>query len=126
MIICDTNIFIEIFRKNFFIHSELNKIGYDNIVISDVVKAELLFGARDKTDLQKISKSIENFPVLSIQPEISKVAVDFVEKYCLSQKLNLPDALIAATAIYYAIELFTLNEKDFRFIPDLQLYQIQK
>ena len=125
MILCDTNIFIEIFRKNFLIRSELNKIGYDNIVISDVVKAELFFGARDKVDLQKIAKSIEHFPVLSIQFEISKIAVDFVEKYCLSQKLNLPDALIAATAVYYGIELFTLNEKDFRFIPELQLYRIQ-
>ena len=125
MILCDTNIFIEIFRKNFLIRSELNKIGYDNIVISDVVKAELFFGARDKVDLQKIVKSIEHFPVLSIQFEISKIAVDFVEKYCLSQKLNLPDALIAATAVYYGIELFTLNEKDFRFIPELQLYRIQ-
>ena len=125
MILCDTNIFIEIFRKNFLIRSELNKIGYDNIVISDVVKAELFFGARDKIDLQKISKSIEHFPVLSIQFEISKIAVDFVEKYCLSQKLNLPDALIAATAVYYGVALFTLNEKDFRFIPELQLYRIQ-
>ena len=125
MILCDTNIFIEIFRKNFLIRSELNKIGYDNIVISDVVKAELFFGARDKIDLQKISKSIEHFPVLSIQFEISKIAVDFVEKYCLSQKLNLPDALIAATAVYYGVELFTLNEKDFRFIPELQLYRTQ-
>jgi len=125
MILCDTNIFIEIFRKNFLIRSELNKIGYDNIVISDVVKAELFFGARDKVDLQKIAKSIEHFPVLSIQFEISKIAVDFVEKYCLSQKLNLPDALIAATAVYYGIELFTFNEKDFRFIPELQLYRIQ-
>ena len=50
----------------------------------------------------------------------------FIENYCLSQKLNLPDALIAATAIYYNIELFTLNIKDFKFIPDIKLYQICK
>jgi len=123
MIICDTNIFIEIFRQNFFIRSELEKIGYDNIAISDVVKAELFFGAKDKIDLQNIKKSIEDFPVLSIQTEISRMAVDFVANYCLPQKLNLPDALIAATAIYYDIELFTLNTKDFKFIPNIKLYQ---
>ena len=47
MIICDTNIFIEIFKQNFFIRSELEKIGYNHIVVSDVVRAELFFGARD-------------------------------------------------------------------------------
>jgi len=124
MIICDTNIFIEIFRKNFFIRSELEKIGHENIVVSDVVKAELFFGAKNKIDLHNIRKSIENFPVLNIHFEISKMAVDFVENYCLSHKLNLPDALIAATAIYYGMELFTLNTKDFRFIPNIKLYQI--
>ena len=122
-IICDTNIFIEIFKKNFFIRSELIRIGYENIFISDVVKAELFFGANNKIELVNIKKSIEDFPVLPILPEISKMAVNFVENYCLSNKLNLPDALIAATSIYYNIELFTLNIKDFKYIPNLKLYQ---
>jgi len=124
MIICDTNIFIEIFRKNIFIRSELEKIGYENIAVSDVVKAELFFGAIDKIELQNITKCLENFPVLSIHTKISQMAVDFVKSYCLSQKLKLPDALIAATAIYYGIELFTLNVKDFKFIPNIKLYQM--
>jgi len=124
MTLCDTNIFIEYFRKNNSIRLELEKIGFDNIVISDVVKAELYFGARDRTDLQNIVKCLDFFPVLTIRPEISKIAVDFVKQYCLSQKLKLPDALIAATAIYHDIVLFTLNLKDFRFIPNIKLYQI--
>ena len=126
MIICDTNIFIEIFRKNFYIRSELEKIGYENIVVSDVVKAELYFGSRDKLELQIIKKYLNNYSSLTIQPEISKMAVDFIENYCLSQKLNLPDALIAATAIYHGIEFFTLNTKDFKYIPGIKLYQLQK
>ena len=124
MIICDTNIFIEVFRKNIFIRAELEKIGYENIVVSDVVRAELFFGAINNIDLLNITKCLDNFPVLSIQNKISQMAVDFVKNYCLSHKLNLPDALIAATAIHYDIELFTLNLKDFRFIPNIKLYQI--
>jgi predicted nucleic acid-binding protein len=123
MIICDTNIFIEIFRKNWSIRSELDKIGYKNILISDVIKAELFFGAKDKRELQTIKNHMDDYSSLTIQPEISKMALDFVENFCLSQKLNLPDALIAATAIYHDIELFTLNTKDFKFIPNLKLYQ---
>ena len=126
MTICDTNIFIEYFRKNHSIRLELQKIGYDNIVISDVVKAELYFGARDKADLQNITKCLDNFPNLTIRPEISKMAVGFVKQYCLSHKPKFPDALIAATAIYYDVELFTLNVKDFRFISNVKLYQISQ
>jgi predicted nucleic acid-binding protein len=45
-----------------------------------------------------------------------------VDKYCLSHRLRLPDAIIAAIAIYHNIELFTLNLKDFTFLPDIKLY----
>lgn len=125
MILCDTNIFIEIFRKNLFIRSELDKIGHENIIIFDVIKAELFFGAKDKRELQSIKNYLNNYYSLTILPEISEMAVDFVENYCLSQKLSLPDALIAAATIYYNVELFTLNSKDFKFIPNLKLYNVK-
>ena len=44
-------------------------------------------------------------------------------KYSLSHKLSIPDAIIASTAIYYEIELYTLNIKDFKFIKDIKLYK---
>jgi len=40
----------------------------------------------------------------------------------LSHKLKLPDAQIAATALFHNAELFTLNRKDFAYIPNLKLY----
>ena len=45
-----------------------------------------------------------------------------METYSLSYKLGIPDTLIAATARTHDIELHTLNQKDFQFIPDLLLY----
>jgi len=124
MILCDTNIFIEIFRNRCEIEAILYDIGLDNVVVSDVVKAELLFGAKNKHELQSIENHLSNFLSLTIQPEISKMAVDLVKKYCLSHKLKFPDALIAATAIYHDIELFTLNKKDFIFISNIKLHQM--
>jgi len=41
----------------------------------------------------------------------------------LSHKLKLPDAQIAATALFHNAELFTLNRKDFAYIPNLKLYE---
>jgi len=48
--------------------------------------------------------------------------ISLMEKYSLSHKLSIPDALIASTALVYQQELYTLNDKDFRFISELRLY----
>ena len=66
---------------------------------------------------------MEKLTVLTIFPKISRLAVDLVKQYCLSHKLKLPDAQIAATALLYNAELFTLNRKDFVFIPNLKFHE---
>ncbi|MCL2650726.1 MAG: type II toxin-antitoxin system VapC family toxin [Candidatus Azobacteroides sp.] len=121
MILCDTNIFIEVYRNNPEIENKLMNIGINNLAISDVTKAELLIGAKNKVELSAIRKHLKTLLTLHITSEISELAVDLVDEYCLSHKLLLPDALIAATAIHYNIELFTLNLKDFKFIPNIKL-----
>jgi len=124
-VLCDTNIFIEIYRRNIDVRSELEKIGQDNIMISDITRAELFYGAANKVELQRIRTDMNKFHVLHIQQGISKIAVDLVEQYCLSHKMDIEDAIIAATAIYHNIELFTLNLKDFRFLPDIKIYNFK-
>jgi len=46
--------------------------------------------------------------------------------YSLSHKLSIPDAIIAATALHYDIELYTYNTKDFRFIEGIKLYEVRE
>lgn len=121
MILCDTNILIEIYRDNAQIIEAVKQIGQENIAVSDVTCAELLYGARNKKELQAIRKDLNKLTVLPIQSSISNLAVELVEKYALSHKLSLPDALIASTAITHNIELYTLNIKDFRFLKDVKL-----
>jgi len=120
MILLDTNILIEIYRDNVNIVSIVDNM--QEIAVCDVVRAELFYGARNKRELQVISDDLEGFNVLSLLPQISEMAVNLVKTYCLSHKLELADALIAATAIFYNTELFTLNKKDFAYIPNLKLY----
>jgi predicted nucleic acid-binding protein len=123
MTLLDTNILIEIYRDNVAIASIVDTM--QEIAICDVVRAELFFGARNKCDLQAISADLEGLTVLSILPQISDMAVNLVKTYCLSHKLEFADALIAATAIIHNAELFTLNRKDFAYIPHLKLYEPQ-
>ena len=122
MILIDTNIFIEYYKNNPAICEILEHIDPQKIAVSDVVCAELYFGARNRQELANIISDMEKLTVLTISPKISKLAVDLVKQYCLSHKLKLPDAQIAATAIFHNAELFTLNRKDFAYIPDLKLY----
>lgn len=122
LILCDTNIIIEVYKGNQTIIDFLENIGQANIAISDVTCAELLFGARNKNELQIIKKDLKKLVVFSINEEISKNAILLIEKFTLSNKLNLPDALIASTAIYHDINLYTLNKKDFKYIENINLF----
>jgi predicted nucleic acid-binding protein len=105
MILCDTNILIEVYKGNEKVIRELVKMGQQNIAISDVTSAELLFGARNKEELKILKKDLEKLTCIPINSQISNLSVQLVEKYSLSHKLTLPDALIAATAMVYGIEL---------------------
>jgi tRNA(fMet)-specific endonuclease VapC len=123
MVLCDTNIFIEIYKDNNNIIEIVKNIGQQNIAISDVTCAELLFGARNKQEIKAIRNDIDSLIVLPIEYNISRLAVELVGKYSLSHKLSLPDALIAATALCHGIELYTLNKKDFKFIEKVALFE---
>jgi hypothetical protein len=122
MILCDTNILIEFYKNTPHITQELRQIGPAQLAISVITQAELYYGALNKTELQKIKKHLVLLHQFSIDVSISAVFIQLMEAYSLSHKLGIPDALIAATALAHNLELYTLNEKDFQFIPDLKLY----
>ena len=124
MILFDTNIFIEIYRENQKVIKETKLIGVNNIAISAVTACELIYGALNKSDLKTIIKDIESVEVILIDKEISSYSIELLKRYSLSHKLSLPDSLIASTSIFYNLQLFTLNIKDFKYIENIRLYEI--
>ena len=124
MILVDTNILIEIYRDNQLIIDKVRSIGQENIAVSVITNAELMYGARNKNELQTILKDLKKLTVLNLDTDISSKFVQLIEKYALSHKLSLPDAMIAATAICRNLTLYTLNIKDFIFIKDIDLLEI--
>ncbi|HEX8330539.1 MAG TPA: type II toxin-antitoxin system VapC family toxin [Hymenobacter sp.] len=123
MTICDTNIIIELLKNQPGVVLELRNIGLPNLCISDITRAELIFGARNKTDLAFILKGTKPLTHLPVHPPISQLAVQLMEQFPLSHRLSLPDALIAATALHHGFALYTLNRKDFRYIAGLRLHE---
>ncbi|MGO4875282.1 type II toxin-antitoxin system VapC family toxin [Pedobacter psychrotolerans] len=124
MVLCDTNIFIEIYKGNLLVIDIFTKIGQSNVAISDVTCAELLYGARNKIELELIKRDINKLFILPISSAISSHAINLIEQYTLSHNLNLPDSLIASTAIIHNIKLYTLNLKDFRFLEEIALFKV--
>jgi len=121
MMLVDTNILIEIYRNNKRIIATIEDIGQNNIAVSSITFAELLYGARNKKELQLIRKDISKLTVLNLDEVISEKFIELIAEYSLSHKLAIPDALIAATAICRNLPLYTLNKKDFVFIKAIRL-----
>ncbi|MFK7970455.1 MAG: type II toxin-antitoxin system VapC family toxin [Bacteroidia bacterium] len=123
LVVCDTNIFIEFYKNNIEICEELKAIGQKGIALSSVTEAELIYGAFNKNELIHIQKDLSVLTHLPITVAISNRAIKLLTKYSLSHRLNLPDALIAATVLEADLPLFTLNRKDFQYIPDLKMWR---
>jgi len=118
-IVLDTNILIEILKNNKNTIQEVEQYNIHHISIISAM--ELFYGAFNKAELQKLKKFIELFNVIPLDEKISHIAVNLVYEYSKSHSLDIPDSLIAATAINVKLPLLSYNKKDFRFIEDLNL-----
>lgn len=91
--------------------------------VSVVTYIELLQGARDKNELNKIANDVSrwNVSVLNITERISKRSVALIKQYALSDGLMLADALIAATAIEYDKRILTGNAKHYARLSGVKI-----
>jgi len=122
VILCDTNILIEFYKGRADVIATLSAVGISDLAISVITVGELYFGAHDKRELKRLRENLALLQQIPINEEISKLHLDLLERYSLSHRLNIPDALIAATALCRSLPLYTLNVKDFRYISGLELY----
>ncbi len=122
MILCDINILIEFYKGNAEIVQALRVIGKASIAVSVITKAELFYGARDKQELTRINKHLELCHCYPVTSDISDLFIKLMANYSLGHRSSIPDMLIASTAIIHGLELYTLNTKDFKFIPAIKLF----
>jgi hypothetical protein len=120
MILADTCILIDYFKKDKIVEDKVNEIGFENIVLNSIVVMELLVGAKNKNELNSIKKKLNDFDILETNQEIMDRATSLIEQYSLSHGLKAADAIIGATVKYYNIPLYTYNKKHFQFIEDLK------
>lgn len=122
-VLCDTNILISAFNGRQDTIDQLDKIGLEGILVSAITVMELFQGMGNKPELKEMKKKISYYDVVQIDEKISEKAIEFVETYKLSHGLQIPDAIIGATAVVYQIPIFTYNVRDFSFLPGINLYE---
>jgi len=120
MTILDTNILIQILKNDKTTIEKVYSLN-SSLAISNISAMELFYGAINKQELKKLEKFVNMFEIIYVNEEISKIATSLIKKYCKSHCLDIPDSLIAATAIKNSAKLFTYNIKDFRYIDNLAL-----
>lgn len=122
MILCDTNVFINLFRGDANIKATLEKIGDENIAFSIITFAEILYGT-PKSQLPAIKSFFEQLTPIDLDQDISREFKGLILSYAFSHRIGIPDTLIAATAISQGLTLFTENKKDFDFIPGIKFFK---
>lgn len=120
----DTNIIIDALRNKDKPKDYLRT--QTTLICSIITAAELIRGSRNKEEQVRIEKVIKDFEVIPLSSTLGEKMLGLTKNYSLSHGLEIPDALIAATAIEENLTLVTSNTKHFSFIKGLKLEDWEK
>jgi predicted nucleic acid-binding protein len=114
-VLIDSDILIEVSRaRDIAILARWAELGRSDagVVCSPVTVAELWHGARphEHAVLDALFAAI---PCIPIDKEIGALAGNYLRRFAKSHRLELADALIAATASTHKLELWTRNRKHY-------------
>jgi predicted nucleic acid-binding protein len=115
----DTTIFIDYFRGRDEAKTYLK--NQPQINCSVVTAAELIQGSRNKVEKATHQRFLNKVKIITLTPTIGELMLDLVKRHTLSHGLEIPDVLIAATALEYQLTLVTANTQHFSFIKTLRL-----
>jgi predicted nucleic acid-binding protein len=106
----------------------IDQIGVENVVISSVTYMELQkwlwsYKGLSRTQIQSFKQAISLLALIHIDRKISALALGFYDNY-KEASMQIADMLIAGTALQLKIKIATFNNKDFKFIKGVNLYNI--
>ena len=121
-ILVDTDILIDVSNNDETAKQRLVQESQTfELAVSVVTEMELMVGCRNKAELVAVNQFLTQFQSVQTTSAISNRARQLLQTYVLSHGLRIADALIAAAAIENQIALLSKNQRDFRFISDLNL-----
>lgn len=119
----DTDILIDVLRGDVVAYAYLRRLDtwHDWLAVSVVTQMELIVGCRNKAELRALDNFLARFRIIEIDEYTSHKAVELLKQYRLSHGLLIADAFIAATALRLGCPLASRNQRDYRFIRNLNL-----
>jgi len=112
-IVVDTSLIINLFNG---VKDVQELIADRSLFVSVISEIEVLsFPDLTMKDTLLIKDFLSECYIVDIEPVIKDITIKIRSKF----KVKLPDAVIAATAIYFDLPLFTMD-KGFKKIDDLQ------
>ncbi|QLE55556.1 type II toxin-antitoxin system VapC family toxin [Nostoc sp. TCL26-01] len=116
----DTNIFIYYLADEPIVSAWFTEkfLNLHEILFSPIIRIELLsFAGLLKEEEQAIEDLLSQFNSVPLLQEIENQTIKLKRNY----KIKLPDAIIAATALYKDAFLVTRNVQDFQEIAELKI-----
>lgn len=125
-LVFDTNILIDHLRGGDVWDRILEEIDEDTqIYLPSIVMLELFSGqsSKDKKNSKKILDLVDCFKIIALDSEIARVAGELYRD--VRKDLEVPDYIVAATALHLKAEVVTLNKKHFRELPGLKVFELE-
>ncbi len=91
----------------------------DRIGLSVITIAEIRAGIKGKKEEQAFEQFLSVISHYVVTQPIAEMGGNWVRQFSKSHGVEIPDALIAATATAHHLELKTLNTKHYPMIKDL-------
>lgn len=121
----DTNICIYYFKGQFRLKEKIEEIGFQNVAISEITLAELIYGAEKSQRKEQNLKVVEDFAdKITIIPILTSIRIYGKEKARLKTKgtaISDLDLFIGATSIVNEMILVTRNTREFERLKDIKL-----
>ena len=114
----DSDIFID-YLKGFDLACDFIESHIDKICLSVITIAEIRAGIKGKEEEQALDQFLSAIPLFDVTRTIAEMGGDWVRQFGRSHSVEVPDALIAATAAAHNFELKTLNTKHYPMFKDL-------
>jgi len=112
-ILLDSDVVINLLKKKEETLKKLQDLGECEFCISPIVIAEVYAGARPKEN-EQIEALFSYFISLDINAEVGVITGKYASTFRKAfQGISLEDYMIAATANYYGLKLWTYNKKHY-------------
>jgi predicted nucleic acid-binding protein len=117
----DTNILIDILRGYPLAVNWLKANPTLALAIPSLVRMEMLLGAQNKPEQERVLKLMSPFPVIYPNDLDAMLAMSQFEIYHLSHQVEIIDCFIAALSVRFGLPVYTRNVKDLRVFPSVVL-----